>query len=87
MPANRGRTITSFGQLFGTISGGVTFVPVEPPVLPIQLQQGPHRRTGGQPVSPRMRRLLLRGLLPEEFSELEEEELRIILLALDLFDD
>ena len=86
MPANRGRTITSFGQLFGTISGGVTFVPVEPPVTPVQVQQGPHLRSG-QPVSPRLRRLLMRGIFPDEISELEEEELRIILLALDLFDD
>lgn len=87
MPANRGRTITSFGQLFGTISGGVTFVPEPPVIPPVQLQQGPHLRSGGQPVSPRLRRLLLRGLFLDEISELEEEELRVILLALDLFDD
>lgn len=87
MPANRGRTITSFGQMFGTLSGGVTFVPVIPPEPPVQLQQGPHLRSGGQPVSPRLRRLLMRGIFPDEISELEEKELRVILLALDLFDD
>lgn len=85
MPANRGRTITSFGQLFGTISGGVTFSPPVIPPVEEAVSQGPHGQS--QPVSPRMRRLLLRGLLPDEFSELEEKELRIILLALDLFDD
>lgn len=66
-----------------TVGQSEVIIPPEPPV---QVQQGPHLRQG-HPVSPRMRRLIMRGLFLEEISELEEEELRIILLALDLFDD
>lgn len=94
MPAIRGRTITSLGQMFPTLSGGQTAVPPPPPP-PVLTNVGasgvrPNRSRRGNwrsILSPRERRQFMRAIFPGEAENLDEKEIMEMLAILDILDE
>ena len=90
MPAIRGRTITSLGQMFPTLSGGQTAVPPPPPP-PVQANVGASgvkpNRNWRSILSPRDRRIFLRAIFPGEADKLDNKEIAEIIAILDILDE